>query len=439
MRSGLLRVPQTGGTPVPLGAAGDSPQDRVLAPTFLADGNHFVYLLTTPGTAGARVYLSSLDGKRKTLLVSDVNGLRGGVGYVPPLASEKQGRLLYVRDNILLAQALDTRTFTLSGEAIPVVENVTEVSASATGALAYDGAGGNIAGRQPRWMERSGKPGVELGPSGEIADVALSPDGKRAAISLRPEGRSFDVWLVDVERGASSRFTFAPVEARFMVWSPDGKRLAYASGAGRAHDSILMQDTNGAGKPVTAVKGNADLIPFDWSPDGRSLLYREIDPKTKDDLWVLPLGQGRPVPYLQTPFSESDGKFSPDGRWVAYVSDESGRRDVFVQSFPAGNGKFQISTGGGLQPRWRRDGRELYYFAADGKLMAVEVTTFPRFEAAIPKALFPIDASPAAASARSWDVTPDGSRFIVAARKPGGQSSANAFTVLLNWQAALKK
>ena len=186
--------------------------------------------------------------------------------------------------------------------------------------------------------------------------------------------------------------------------------------------------------------------PDDISPDGRYLLYSALDQKTLMDLWVLPLtgapGERKPAPYLQTQFSERQGKFSPDGRWIAYTSDESGpdQYQIYVQSFPAGSGKFMISAGGGTQPRWRRDGKEIFYIAADGKVMAVDVKTTPKFEAGAPKALFdPRIVNFVAFTYFRYDVTPDGKRFLVNSFRGAESSPAAPITVVLNWQAAVKR
>ncbi|MBA3716207.1 MAG: PD40 domain-containing protein, partial [Pyrinomonadaceae bacterium] len=201
---------------------------------------------------------------------------------------------------------------------------------------------------------------------------------------------------------------------------------------------LYQKATSGAGSDELLLKSNDPKFPADWSSDGRFILYRSRDPKTKEDIWVLPLeGDRQPFPLLQTEFNESQARFSPNGKWIAYTSDESGTTQVYVQSFPAAGSKWPVSTGGGNQPRWRRDGRELFYLA-DGKLMAVEVKTEGTFEAGVPKPLFvihgPIEVTPFAIS---YAVTADGQRFLV--RSVVEQASTTPITVVVNWAAEVKR
>ncbi len=222
--------------------------------------------------------------------------------------------------------------------------------------------------------------------------------------------------------------------------------IAFASDRAGAGD-IYVKESSGSANEELFLKSGNPTRPWDWSPDGKYLLYGLQDPKTGWDLWVLPgpgsmPGERKPMPYLQTPFNEMEGQFSPGPRgspaWIAYSSDESGQYQIYVQSFPAGAGKFQVSTGGGTQPRWRRDGKELFYVAADGKLMAVDVKTSPQFEAGPPKALF--DARIVGGSIYfHYDVSADGKRFLIdsAGAAPEG-SASTPITVVVNWTAGLK-
>jgi Tol biopolymer transport system component len=316
-------------------------------------------------------------------------------------------------------------------------------SVSANGVLAY--RSGSIGGlSQLMWFDRGGKPLGTLGKPGDYhASLSLSPDGKRVAVDEMDQTGRVDIWMLDVARDAPMRFTFDGQSAG-ANWSPDGTRLAFASRRG----NIYQKDSSGSGNEVVLSKSGA---PTDWSPDGRYLLYTVLDTKTSTDLWVLgdlsgPSENHKPMPYLQTQFNERQGQFSPDGHWIAYTSDESGpgQYQIYVQSFPAGAGKFQVSTGGGgTQPRWRRDGKEIFYLAADGKLMAVGVQTAPKFEVGAPKALFdpmiPRGRAPPAVFFR-YDVTVDGKRFLVNSVSTAPESSAPApITVVVNWLAALKR
>jgi hypothetical protein len=251
------------------------------------------------------------------------------------------------------------------------------------------------------------------------------------------------IWLVDFSRGSSTRFTFGSAPAQGAVWSSDGSRIIFSSNHGGSSD-LYEKPASGATDEVLLLKSGEDKVPGSWSRDGRFLLYAAHDPKKKTSLWVLPLaGDRKPFPFLRSNFNQAVGRFSPDGRWVAYMSDESGRYEIYVRSFSldaagtpsATAGKWMISTGGGIGPRWRGDGRELYYLAPDGKLMTVEVATNPVFRVGVPKSLFQTPVFTTDFS--SWDLTADGKRFLFLA--PAAQSAQAPFTVVLNWQAALKK
>jgi tricorn protease-like protein len=283
-----------------------------------------------------------------------------------------------------------------------------------------------------RWLDRAGKAVPDASGATGGADATISRSGTRWARSQQG-----DIWLYDMGGGAPSRFTFEPTDDRFFTWSPDDQWIAYATGSGRAHDRILRLNTV---KPSTAevlVSGGTDLQANDWSRDGKFLLFTDAGTSTGWDMWTLDLQAkaAKPVPYLQTPGGERFGAFSPDGRWIAYQSDESGQLEVYVQSFPPGAGKFQVSAGGGISPRWRADGRELYFRSGDS-LTAVTIETSPRFAAGVPQKLFSGRAVPAG-TVRTYDVTPDGSRFLVAIPSTNFLDTPSV-TMIVNWQAGLK-
>jgi dipeptidyl aminopeptidase/acylaminoacyl peptidase len=315
-------------------------------------------------------------------------------------------------------------------------------SISDNGVLAYRTGGG--AGDRVAWFDREGKFRGFLGPPGLYSAVALSPDAQHAAVARgEPQSTNTDIWLLDSAR--ASRFTFDYARESNPVWSPDGSRLAFAS-ARSGFDNIYQGDSRSPGSEQPMFKVDAQALPCDWSLDGRYILYTSLGAKTRADLWILPAGpaaagaQRNPEPYLRTPFSESQGQFSPDGHWVAYSSDAPGTTQIYVQSFPAGNGTFQISTAGGVQPRWRKDGKELFYIAADGKLVAVDVKTGPKFEFGTPKALFDsrIRGGGNVSTSFRYDVAADGRFLIITTGDPTDTAVSAPITVVLNWTAGLK-
>jgi Tol biopolymer transport system component len=294
------------------------------------------------------------------------------------------------------------------------------------------------------WRDRTGKRLGLIGTPGDIAFEKLSPDEKKVAFVIgATAGDSSDIWVHDLMRNTTSRFTFGFGDNLTPIWSPDGTRIVYGFNpkAGQGFD-IYQKPASGAGQAELVLHvGTTNVRIYDWSPDGKAIAYSpDINAKTRADLWLLPLdGDRKPTPYLQTEFGEYHGQFSRDGRWMVYTSDESGREQVYVQTVPPSGAKWQISTAGGSRPRWRRDGRELYYVAADQMLMAVPVKPGSSFEAGTPQALFgPILARPGTIYQFYYQPTADGQRFLV--NEPAGdESGPPPLTVVLNWQAGLKR
>jgi Tol biopolymer transport system component len=289
---------------------------------------------------------------------------------------------------------------------------------------------------QLAWYDRVGKILGTTGDPGDYQDLALSSDGKQLAVT---KGRLVDttnIWLLDLSRsGASTRFTFGSLVDRSPVWSPDGSRIIFSSNRDGPYN-LYQKPANGVKDEEVLLKSSEDKLATSWSRDGRFLLYTAVHPKTKSDIWVLPLeGNRKPVPFLITEFNERQSRFSPDGRWVAYTSDESGQDEVYVRPFSMNSagttvevsGKWPISNGQGIEPRWRGDGRELFYRSRGGRVMAVEIATKLAFRAGSPQSLGSLPGA--------WDSAADGKRFLVLASKSGPQP----YTVVLNWQAGLKK
>ncbi len=436
----LMRVSAAGGIASPVTALDVSRRETLhIFPSFLPDGRHFVYERATRTPEGNGIYLGSLDSKPEEQSLKRLLTTAIGPVYVPS-AGSLPGQLLFWRDGTLLAHALDERRLELAGDPVPVAEQVGSFigfgffSASTNGVLVYRTASQDF---QLTWFDRQGKVLGSAGEPGRYTAVALSPDGTRAAVSRSDPQNTvrWDVWLVDLARSTSTRFTFGPARTNDPVWSHDGSRIIFVSE--RDSFNFYQKAASGSKDEELVLKSSENKIPTSWSRDGRFLLYTTApNAKTKRDVWVLPLeGDHKPAPFLRTEFDEQQGQFSPDGSWVAYTSDESGGNEIYVRTFspkPDAGGKWLVSRGGGTSPHWGSDGRELFYLGRDGSVMAVEVTARPAFQAGAPTPLFQPPRGNAA-----WDVTADGKRFLFAV--PAAQSAAPPFTVVLNWQAVLKK
>jgi serine/threonine protein kinase len=433
----LYRVPAAGGEPSAVTALDPSRRENAhLFPQFLPDGRHFLYLARSAQKQHTGIYLGSLDSKDTRRLVST----ESNAAYTPP------GYLLFVREGTLMVQPFSAKTFQLEGEPSPVAPQVAQYldyrafSASQNGVLAYR-SDVQVKNTQLVWVDRAGKRLGPVGPPGYYRMPRLSPDETRVAVeNLDPQTGRGDIWLLDLSRGTSSRFTFDPADDAQPTWSPDGNRIIFRSQREGSY-TLYEKSSNGTGKEEMLLQQNDFLRPEDWSPDGRLFLYATItadNPKSFTDLWVLPLfGERKPMPYLQTEFWQHEARFSPDGRWIAYRSDESGKMEIYVQSFPAPSGRVPVSTEGGVNPSWRGDGKELFYLAADQKLMAVEVKSGATFQAGVPRALFLTRVSGAVGSSKHYTVTKDGQRFLV--NMPVEGASSNPITIVLNWTAELRR
>jgi eukaryotic-like serine/threonine-protein kinase len=447
--SGVMRVPAVGGIALPVTKPDPTHKEGGdCSPTFLPDGRHFLYWRTSESDEIRGVYVGSLDntakeqGRRLPLEASSYRFI-----YVPSVDSGP-GRLLFLRGQILMAQLFDDKRLELIGEALPVAEPVGSFagdaffSVSTNGILVYR-SGSASQNFQATWFDRQGKTLGKVGEPGSYNGLALSPDGEQVAIS-----QGGDLWLLDLSRGTNTRFTFGNSQSAFPIWSPDGNRITFSSTRHSVSCVLLQKSASGARTEELLLESRMILHSTSWSRDGRFLLYSALDPKTKGDIWVLPLeGARKPMRFLQTEFIEHEGRFSPDMRWIAYVSDESGIDEIYVRGFSQTDpdassetsGKWQLSKGGGAGPRWRRDGKELYYRAPDGRVMAVEIMADVQFRVGIPKSLFqaPPEVRPLAMESSPWDVSADGDRFLLVI--PTSESSPTPFIVVFDWMALLKK
>ena len=433
VNQGLSKVAATGGTPTTITKPEASRSEQGHRwPVFLPDGKHFLYLAANfSGLKNVNnVFVGSLDGESRFVVESGANAAYADPGY-----------LLYYRNHALVAQPFDSKHFSLSGEAVtlfPDIKYIPQVkravfSVSLGGSLIVQG-GTQESLSQPTWFDRQGKPMEVVGAPDVYGNVDLSPDGKSLAVDKTDmETLNTDVWTYDLTRNSSKRLTFDPAIDALPVWSPDSLSLAFGSNRGVGR-TVFEKKTGGAQEERTIVSDTVNTYPNDWSGDGKYVLYAR-----SSDLWFVSLSDLKSREFLKTTGVVKNGQFSPDGKWVAYTSNETGKWEVYVTSFPDAHGKWQISTAGGEQPRWRADGKELFYLSSDYKVMAALVTTGTNFDAGTPVALFQATPRPPVLvyDFFVYDVSRDGQRFIV--NTPAKQADTQPMSVLLNWSTRLKK
>jgi Tol biopolymer transport system component len=421
-------VPATGGVPTALTTTDPSRYFHWL-PQFLPDDQHFLFFAYGKQAGQTGIYVGSLSDKATRQVLSSDYGAVYAAGY-----------LLFVRNGALMGQSFDARALKFVGEPFLIAEQVKTtnlipcLSAAENGTLVFQSAGAQPP--QLVWFDRSGKQLETVGESADYRNPSLAPDGKRLAVGVRdPKTKKRDIWLFDLTRGAKSRFIIDPADDNNPAWAKDGSRIFFTSDRKGPRD-IFRKKVNAAEDEELIYASPEGKNVEDLSPDGRLLIYNTRGANDSIDLWLLPLeGERNPRPFLKTPFNEDQAVISPNGRWVAYRSDESGREEIYVATFPQLSGKWQVSIDGGAEPQWRRDGKELFFTIAGRKMMAAEVKTNPgAFEADAPKLLFEI---PLGAPGRNrFVVTGDGQRFLVVTRLEDMLAPIN---VALNWAAEVRK
>ncbi|MBI4480006.1 MAG: serine/threonine-protein kinase [Acidobacteria bacterium] len=467
----ILQVSASGGEPKPVTKVNEARGETAHGgPYFLPDGRHFLYVVRSGKPEVEGVYVGQVDSPG----ASGAGGESERLVATHNKAEYAAGHLLFLRGRMLLAQPFDAASLKLSGEPVPVADQVgtgtttgrAAYSVAANGTLVFGPGGAGLSTRL-RWFDRGGKPVEALGPPGPYVDPELSPDGRRVAVERTdPQSGAGDLWLLERGRDVAARFTFDPASDSYAIWSPNSQQIIFRSARSGVND-LYRKAASGVAAEEPLLQSPANKYPTAWSADGRYLVYGQAAAGGYD-LWVLPLepsyvkasegipssagttagpparasaAVGKPFPFLQSNFNEDQAQFSPDARWLAYTSNESGRYEVYVQSFPQAGGKWQVSTGGGIAPRWRRDGRELYYIAPDAKLMAVALRGESTLEAGQPAALFQTNIYEAGGYAsvdkQQYDVAADGQRFLINTPVEGGVSAP--LTVVLNWTAGLKK
>jgi serine/threonine protein kinase len=430
---GLYRVSSAGGFPTAVTKA-DASVSSHRWPSFLPDGRHFLYLAANFGGEFERnaIFVGSLDSQETRIVVS----ASSNAAYADP------GYLLYVRDNALVAQRLDPRTYRLSGEPRTISDEVqyfpqTDLALFGVAAnqtlVVQTGKGADKS--QFLWFDRSGTQVGAVGPSGLFANPAVSPDGRRVAFEQTDrDGRHVDIWIHELATDAMGRLTFGPGLNELPVWSPDSKEVVFG-GLRKSSWGLLDKKADGSGSErpigdsIPSVQG-----PCDWSRDGKYVLSFRTG-----ELWYLSISDRQQKALFRGNGAVRNAQFSPDGKWMAYSSNETGNSEIYVSPFPNADSKWQVSRGGGQEPRWRRDGKELFYLSAEGKMMAVPVRTSANFEAGSPVTLFQAHLrQPISVLDRvSYDVSADGQKFLINTKVD--EPNTAPLSVILNWASEMER
>ncbi len=448
--AGLNRVPDSGGTPAPATQLDSTRHETTHRyPSFLPDGRHFIYMAANlagaPDDPANQIRLGLIDSKEDRALIP----AHSNTIYVPASAGSSEGHLVFDLNGTLFAQRFDTKKILVSSERLPIAERILRYelfwrysvfAASENGMVVYGSAAAIPS--QLLWFDRFGR---QTGSFGEpslyesrssqgVGRLRISPDGRRLAATVFDSSkRAADVWLYDFARGIRSRFTSGPSDNTDPVWSPDGEQIVFQSD--RKHQGDLYRKPTNGGNEEPILEGEGQRTADDWSPDGRFLALESREPRgeRRVSLLILALdGKGTLTTFLRRRADFGDARFSPDGRWLAFTSEESGRNEIYAAPFPGPGGRVQLSTSGGVMPRWRRDGKELFYLSADLRLMSVEIqTSGATLDAGVPKVLFEPHPLPS-----FFDVSPDGQRFLLI---PSGVEQSPPMTLVQNWTAGLRK
>jgi Tol biopolymer transport system component len=435
----LYRVDAGGGPTIPVTTSGTGRPDASHRwPQFLPDGRHFLYTLWNADNQAIRgaVHLGSLDSLEGSLLIPNAIG---GT-YAPP------GYVLFARAaGNLMALPFDARRLRTRGEPAALAANVhmhryrwnAEFTVSSNGVLAYRARPASIS--QLTWLDRTGRRLGTVGAVGDYGGIRLSPDERRCAVELRDEGSgTVDIWAVDLAQGIPTRLTSGPFSNDSPIWSPDGTRVVFVSNRKGRWD-LYQTALSGGGPAELLLETDSDKVPLDWSARARSIVFTRVGPASTDkwEVWVFRPEDGRQEPFLQTGANTPEARLSPDTRWMAYSSDETGAREVYLISFPGRESRRRVSPRGGSQPVWRRDGRQLFYVADDGALMAVDVPADARSTAGAAHVLFQPGLTASPSDVALYDVASDGQRFLVNTELTGRRAAP--LTVVVNWAAAIER
>jgi eukaryotic-like serine/threonine-protein kinase len=432
---GLYRVSSAGGTPTPVTQVEASRSEFSHRwPVFLPDGRHYLYLAAnfSGKLEKNEIFLGSLDSSERQPIVS----ASSNAVYADP------GYLLYMRDNALVAQRFDSRSYVLSGEPHTVSDEVqyfpiidlAVFDVAGKGSLAVQ-TGKGADNSQLIWFDRNGRQVGAVGKPAVFANPAMSPDGRRVVVDQTDSnGRYVNIWIHELANEAATHLTFSSAADQLSIWSPDGKHIVFGSNQ-KFHFTLYQKNSDGSGsEQEIADLGAQEQGPWDWSHDGKYLLAMK-----NAELWYLSVPNWQAKPFLQAKWTFRNAQFSPDGRWVAYSTNETGNWEVYVSPFPNASSKWQVSRGGGEEPRWRRDGKELFYLSGEGKMMAVPVKTGTSFEAGPPVTLFqthtrqPISVM----DVFSYDVTGDGQKFLINTKVD--EPNAAPLSIILNWASEMEK